>query len=96
MSCKLSYAAIASLIAVPCFGDDRIPAATFSSVSYGTHERNVLDFWQAKSDEPTPLAIYFYGGGFGVFDKSKIVKKWPATVKALLDAKISVAAWTIG
>lgn len=75
-----------------CFADDGIPPSTFTNISYGTHHRHVLDLWQAKSDDPTPLAVYFHGGGFGVFDKSKIVKKWPTTVKALLDAKISVAA----
>ena len=75
-----------------CFADDGIPKLTWANVSYGPHKRNVLDVWQAKSDKPTPLAIYFHGGGFSVFDKSKIVKKWPATVKTLLDAKISVAA----
>ena len=29
-----------------------IPQATFSQVSYGQHERNVLDFWKAKSKSP--------------------------------------------
>jgi len=87
-----SFVAITMLLAGSCFADDGMPAPTLANVPYGPHKRNVLDFWQAKSDEPTPLAVYFHGGGFGVFDKSKIVKKWPATVKALLDAKISVAA----
>lgn len=89
---RLRCAAIVLLVAAPCSADDGIPAATFSNVAYGPHERHAIDFWQAKSDEPTPLAIYFHGGGFIVFDKSKIAQKWPATVNALLDAKISVAA----
>jgi hypothetical protein len=70
----------------------KLPSPTFRNVAYGTHQRNVLDFWQAESDKPTPLAIYYHGGGFRVFDKGKIAKKWPATVRALLDADISVAA----
>ena len=31
---------------------------------YGPHERNVLDLWKAKSDEPTPLVVFIHGGGF--------------------------------
>ncbi|MCI0540312.1 MAG: hypothetical protein L0Z50_34345 [Verrucomicrobiales bacterium] len=27
------------------------PAPTHADVSYGSHERNVLDFWQAKADQ---------------------------------------------
>ncbi len=86
------FVVILLLLSTPCIADDAIPAPTFQNISYGPHKRHVLDFWQAESDAPTPLAVYFHGGGFGVFDKGKIVKKWPATVNALLDAKISVAA----
>ncbi|WP_339731970.1 alpha/beta hydrolase [uncultured Gimesia sp.] len=37
---------------------------TYADVKYGDHSRNVLDFYQAKSDKPTPLVIYIHGGGF--------------------------------
>lgn len=37
---------------------------TYADVKYGDHPRNVLDFYQAKSDQPTPLVIYIHGGGF--------------------------------
>jgi acetyl esterase len=37
---------------------------TYAGVSYGPAERNVLDFYQAKSEKPTPLVIYIHGGGF--------------------------------
>lgn len=40
------------------------PAPTQKNIPYGKHERHVLDFYQAKSDEPTPLVIYIHGGGF--------------------------------
>jgi hypothetical protein len=33
-------------------------------VKYGPHERQVVDFWKAKSDTPAPVLIYFHGGGF--------------------------------
>jgi hypothetical protein len=34
---------------------------TFENVKYGPHERNVLDFWQAKSEQPTPLLVSIHG-----------------------------------
>jgi len=37
---------------------------TLRDVAYGPHERNKLDFWQAESDEPTPLVFYIHGGGW--------------------------------
>ena len=42
---------------------DSIPKPTLSEVAYGPHERNVLDFWKAKSDKPTPLAFVIHGEG---------------------------------
>lgn len=42
---------------------------TFENVSYGPHERNVLDFWKAESDKPTPVVVYIHGGGFRGGDK---------------------------
>ena len=35
-----------------------------ADVKYGPHERNVLDFWKAKSEQPAPLIVYIHGGGF--------------------------------
>jgi hypothetical protein len=64
-------------------------SSTFRNVAYGPHERNVLDFWQAQSDEPTPLAIYIHGGGFRNGSKDGISSKMR---QELLEAKISVAA----
>jgi len=37
---------------------------TRENVRYGPHERNVLSFWKAKSDQPTPVVIYIHGGGW--------------------------------
>jgi len=45
---------------------------TEENVKYGEHERNVLDFFRAESDTPTPVLIYFHGGGFVGGDKNKI------------------------
>jgi acetyl esterase/lipase len=48
----------------------------------------VLDFWQAKSDTPTPLVLCIHGGGWQGGDKSG----YRGAVKQYLDAGISVAA----
>ena len=37
---------------------------TAADVPYGSHERQVLDFYQAKSDRPTPLVFFIHGGGW--------------------------------
>ena len=44
---------------------------TYEDVRYGQYGRNVLDFWRAKSSKPTPVLIYFHGGGFVAGDKDK-------------------------
>ncbi len=50
---------------------------TKADVPYGDHERHVLDFWQAKSERPTPLFIWIHGGGFRAGDK----KSFPAELR---------------
>jgi len=60
---------------------------TAANLSYGKHERNVLDFWQAKSDKPTPLVFCIHGGGWRGGDKSS----YYGAVKNFLDNGISVA-----
>jgi acetyl esterase/lipase len=65
------------------------PTPTAANVAYGKHERQVLDFWQAKSDKPTPLVLYIHGGGWQNGDKSGLSA---AAIKRYLDNGISVAA----
>ena len=48
------------------------PPPTLANVAYGTHPREVLDFWQAKSDQPTPLVLNIHGGGWVAGDKSRV------------------------
>ncbi len=60
-----------------------------ADVSYGPHERNVLDLWKAKSDRPTPLVIYIHGGGFTQGSKETVN---PLLLSGLLSQGISVAA----
>jgi acetyl esterase/lipase len=65
------------------------PTPTVANLAYGKHERQVLDFWQAKSDKPTPLVLYIHGGGWQGGDKSGL---GAAAIQHYLDAGISVAA----
>ena len=63
------------------------PKPTLAKVAYGTHERQVLDFWKAKSAQPTPLLFYIHGGGWIGGDKSLV-----SGVDKYLAAGISVAS----
>jgi len=63
-------------------------APTAANVAYGPLERQVLDFWQATSAEPTPVVICIHGGGWMRGDKAGYAKG----VRAFLDAGISVVA----
>jgi acetyl esterase/lipase len=65
------------------------PKPTAADVSYGPHPRNVLDFYKADSDKPTPLIVYIHGGGFVGGDKSSIN---PIILKLALENGISCAA----
>ncbi len=66
-----------------------VTAPTFANVAYGTHERQVLDFYQAKSDQPTPLLFFIHGGGWVAGDKGG---RTGASVKQYLAAGISVVS----
>ena len=70
--------------------DPSVPKPTHTGVKYGPHARNVLDFWQAKSDKPTPLVLVIHGGGWNGGSKERVSRV--VNVQALLDAGISVAA----
>ena len=64
----------------------RVVTPTETDVRYGPHERNVLDFYQAKSDKPTPLLFYIHGGGWTHGDKNGM------NPKSYLAAGISVVS----
>jgi acetyl esterase/lipase len=63
------------------------PAPTLANVPYGAHERQVLDFYKAESDQPTPLLFFIHGGGWVAGDK-----KNPGSLKSCLAAGISVVS----
>lgn len=74
---------------VPVY-DMSVPLPTFSGIPYGEHERNILDFWKAESDSPTPLVFVVHGGGWTGGEKERVHRF--VDVQQLLDAGISVAA----
>jgi len=65
-------------------------APTKANVRYGDHPRHVLDFWQAESKTPTPVAFVIHGGGWRGGDKDRVDRF--ADVQDLLNAGISVVA----
>jgi acetyl esterase/lipase len=62
---------------------------TVADFAYGTDsERQKFDFWQAESDEPTPVLLMIHGGGWIRGDKSGYGRR---AIQRYLDAGISVA-----
>ncbi len=49
-----------------------MPTPTHANVSYGPHERNVLDYWSGDTDDPAPVLVFFHGGGFRNGDKAGV------------------------
>lgn len=91
--------AIACLLAFPAalFAQDKAkkgpparPTPTAANFAYGDQsERQVFDFWQAKSDQPTPVVLLIHGGGWMGGDKSIYGTN---AIQPFLDEGISVAA----
>lgn len=61
---------------------------TYAAVSYGPHERNVLDFWQAEGEGPRPLLVYIHGGGWTSGNRHQD----PKNFRPFLERGISYAA----
>ncbi len=61
---------------------------TQADVSYGPHERNVIDFWKSEGDGPRPLLVFIHGGGWTGGDK----KQKTEAIKPYLDKGISCAS----
>jgi len=67
-----------------------VPKPTLSKVRYGNHERNILDFWKAKSNKPAPVAFIIHGGGWKGGSKERLDRF--ADANALLKVGISLVA----
>lgn len=79
--------ALFTLAATPLIAQTPAPTPTMPNVPYGKHERQVLDFYQAKSDHPTPLLFFVHGGGWMTGDKAN-----PDFLAPCLKAGISVVS----
>ncbi len=66
---------------------------TSAHVSYGEHERNKLDFWQAESETPTPVIMILHGGGWVAGSKVNVPRnpRFP-NLRAIVGEGISVVA----
>jgi acetyl esterase/lipase len=76
------------------FADPERPPPDAANIRYGPHERNVFDIWKAKpkgadAGKPTPLVVFFHGGGFRQGDKISVPVRM---LKDCLDRGISVAS----
>ena len=81
-------ACFALILAVNAFGQDIKPI----EIAYGEHERQRVDLYPAPNagaEQPSPVVIYFHGGGFRDGDKSKVSEN---LIKRMHDKGISVAA----
>lgn len=93
------FVALCTLAAslAPLFGQTSAPAIkpppapprppTMANVPYGSHERQVLDFYKATSAKPTPLLFFIHGGGWVAGDKAGVKE-----LKACLESGISVVS----
>jgi hypothetical protein len=65
------------------------PPPDMANVAYGPHERNVMDVWKAKAEQPTPLLVFIHGGGFHAGSKEALQ---PYLLNGCLASGISVIA----
>ena len=82
---KAAAAPAARVRAAPVAPTD--PAPTEANVPYGTHPQQVLDFYKAESDKPTPLVFFIHGGGWRPATRERRRRR-----KTYLDAGISVVS----
>jgi acetyl esterase/lipase len=64
---KRTLSLVALLLAAPAMTADE--PRQLLDVPYGKHPRQVLDFYPAKSDKPTPVVFHIHGGGWQGGDK---------------------------
>jgi acetyl esterase/lipase len=51
-------------------------------VPYGKHPKQVLSFWKAESDKPTPLLFYIHGGGWMGGNRTEAAGLLPLMLKS--------------
>lgn len=90
LSALIAFGAIATLHAENPPPPPPQPTPTFTNVPYGKHERQVLDFYQAKATHPKqsmPLLFFIHGGGWMTGDKTN-----PDFLAKCLETGISVVS----
>ena len=70
--------------------DPSLPPPTFGEVAYGRSPKQVLTFWQAKSDKPTPWLFHIHGGAWMSQQRIFGLVTVPGFVQDMLDHGISV------
>jgi len=88
--CVLAVLSVHAKEKKPLSYPSSVPKPTLRGVSYGEHERQVMDVWLADSKKPTPLVFVIHGGGWMGGTKERL--KTFVDAAALLDAGISVVA----
>lgn len=69
--------------------ETQLPNPTHYDVSYGPHPKQVLHFWQAESDKPTPVLLFIHGGGWNAGGR---LSGLSAMLPTMLNEGISVAS----
>lgn len=69
----------------------KLPPATLSDVAYGSHPRQVLDFYRAEGATPRPAVVYLHGGGWLNGDKKDIAKRDVAGLQAAGISVVSIS-----
>ncbi len=59
-----------------------LPTPTAADVSYGPHKKQVIHFWKAESEKPTPVLFYIHGGGWQAGDRTSVAGLLPTMLKA--------------
>ena len=67
-----------------------IPNPTHFNVSYGPHRKNVIHFWKAESEKPTPVLLFIHGGGW--MAGGRLSGLTGGLLQQMLDNGISVAS----
>ena len=73
----------------PSANQQALPEPTLSDVAYGSHPKQVLHFWKAESNKPTPLLFYIHGGGWRGGNRTSGLAP---TLKKMLENGISVVS----
>lgn len=65
------------------------PEPTLADVPYGPHPKQIIHFWKADADKPTPLVFFIHGGGWQGGNR---MSGLTGTLPRLLKNGISVAS----